>query len=227
MSGDVDRYYDAALRLLAFVEQRRATGRRTGADAEARWNAVRGALAADARIDLLIRDADAEWPAAFGARTVFAIDGLAEDEPFGPAWTSLDPVDAETRWRAHRDGRAPSVVKDAVVALAAAWDVRLDLAPPTVAATERLVVVGPSAIGSAILAFADGGGALDWTRQVTVFASSPSHRQLAAAAPALLNLPRPTALFATAAARSHRGARLLLSDDAHPDDLAQARAAVG
>ena len=54
------RYVEGALRLLQFVENRRPTGRRFGADADARWASFRGDLETVDRIELMIRDADAE-----------------------------------------------------------------------------------------------------------------------------------------------------------------------
>jgi hypothetical protein len=62
---------------LRYLEGRRATGRRFGADADALWSSLQGDLTTANRLDLLIRDADAEWPGGFGARTVFAMRGVA------------------------------------------------------------------------------------------------------------------------------------------------------
>src|SRR6266545_4997538 len=139
--GDVGRHYEAALRVLAFVEQRRPTGRRFGPDADARWAAFRGAMTASERIDLLLRDADAEWPTAFGGRTLHEIPGLADDESFGPSWPSLDPVDAEEIWRRHASLSPPKSPREALLALASAWELRLELVLPTVSPTDRILVV--------------------------------------------------------------------------------------
>jgi hypothetical protein len=111
-------YYQAALRGLRFVEQRSPTGRRFGADADARWMALRGHLTAADRLDLLLRDADAQWPSAFGARSVFALRAVAEDDPFGAAWEPLDPVDADALWRSVLAQPAPGTVRDALGACA-------------------------------------------------------------------------------------------------------------
>jgi hypothetical protein len=221
---DVGSFYEAGLRVLAFVEGRRATGRRFGADADARWSAFRGALSASDRIDLLLRDADAEWPGALGGRAVFDIAGLADDEAFGPGWPSLDPVDAEEIWRRHRTAAAPASVEEALAAIAAAWGLRLEPVVCRVAATDRVVVAGPSAIASTVLQFEAAASELDWCRQVMVVATPPGHRQLATAAPALLNLAGPTRLFSAAAAPELEldRANVITSSDAHPDDLARA-----
>lgn len=80
---------------LRFVESRRATKRRFGPDADATWTAFRDDFGTSARIDLLLRDADTQWPGAFGARSVYGLAAVAEDEAFGAAWMPLDDVDAE------------------------------------------------------------------------------------------------------------------------------------
>lgn len=86
---DRARYYAAALRALRFVERRAPTTRRFGANADALWGAFHGRLETADRIDLLIRDADAQWPSAFGARGVFALATSAEEDAFGPEWSPM------------------------------------------------------------------------------------------------------------------------------------------
>ena len=70
-------YYEGALWALRFIEARRPTRRRFGAEADATWAAFRGDLGASARIDLLLRDADTQWPGAFGARSVYDLAAVA------------------------------------------------------------------------------------------------------------------------------------------------------
>lgn len=216
------RYIEGALRLLQFVEGRRPTGRRFGPDADARWSGFRGDLETVDRIELMIRDADAEWPASVGARLVFGLPGVAEDEPFGSQWQGLDPVAAEELWRKVKAEAAPATVADTVRAMARAWG--QTLAPHeigAIGANDRLLLVGASSIAAAIEAFAVG-TALDWCDQVTVVASAPAERQVAAAATALLNAQRPSRVWSAAEAASaklDRGARLVASRDAAPGDL--------
>jgi hypothetical protein len=216
------RYIEGALRLLQFVEGRRPTGRRFGPDAEARWSGFRGDLETVDRIDLMIRDADAEWPASFGARLVYGLPGVAEDEPFGSPWQGLDPVAAEELWRKVKSETAPATIGDALWAIARAWGRDLEAYKVgNVGANDRLVLVGAAAIAAAIEAFA-AGTALDWCDQVTVVASAPAERQLAAAATALLNAQRPGRVLTAAEAASAKpdhGARLVASRDAAPGDL--------
>ena len=232
--GDITAYYQAALHCLHHVEHRRPTGRRFGGDADARWSSFHGDLTTADRIDLLIRDADAQWPSAFSARAVFALRAVAEDEPFGAEWTSLDPVDAEELWRATLAVAAPDSVPAAVRAIAAAWDLTLGefaLESGTIEATDRLLVVGPGAIAAVIAEFA-GNSDLDWAEQVACVATPPAHRQLAAAAAALVNTTKATRLYPGPAgddagaslARPPAGRRrLIASPDADPADLALAR----
>lgn len=223
------RYVEGALRLLQFVESRRPTGRRFGPDAEARWASFKGDLETIDRIELMIRDADAEWPGAFGARSVYGLRGIPEDEPFGARWVGLDPVDGEALWRRVRADAGPRSPRDALAAIARAWEVELhghDVG--AIAANDRLVVAGPSAIAATIEAFADAGAALDWADQVICVATPPVARQLAAAAGAIVNATRPTALVATAeeAPVLATAARLVASADATGADRATAAAIV-
>ena len=222
------QYVEGALRLLQYVEARRPTGRRFGADADARWSSFRGDLETVDRIELMIRDADAEWPGGFGARAVFAMQGVAEDEPFGSQWEGLDPVAAEELWRRVKAEPAPTTSAAALASIASAWGVTLTAQrSEPVTPTDHLVVVGASAIAATIEAFA-AGAALDWSEQVVVVASSPAARQLAAAGTALLNAARPaTIITATEPAPApKRGARLVASPDADPADRARAEALV-
>jgi len=222
-------YYTSVLLGLQHVEARRPTGRRFGSEADARWASFRGELATADRIDLLVRDADTEWPGAFGPRTVFALRALREDEPFGAEWTPLEPVHAEELWRSVTAQSAPAGVGDVLGAVASQWD--LSLSPfdvgGTVDASERLLVTGPSAIASLVAAFAEGTG-LDWADQVVCLASPPGHRQLAAMAGAALRSSKPTTILSVdqvkdASAELLAGRRLVASDDADRADAARAR----
>ena len=219
-----EHYVDGALRLLQYVEARRPTGRRFGADADARWSSFRGDLETVDRIELMIRDADAEWPGGFGARAVFAMQGVAEDEPFGSQWEGLDPVAAEELWRRVKVEPAPSTIAAALASIASAWGMKLtSQRSEPIAPTDHLVVVGPSAIAATIEAFA-AGTALDWAEQVVVVASAPAARHLAAAAAVLLNASRSAKILTVTdpAPALKRGARLVVSPDADPADVARA-----
>ncbi|MEZ4222316.1 MAG: hypothetical protein R3B13_15370 [Polyangiaceae bacterium] len=222
-------YYAAALRALRFVEARKATDRRFGSEADARWNAVKGHLETIDRLDVLIRDADAQWPGAFGARTVFGLRAVAEDDAFGAEWQPLRPVHGEELWRAERGAAAPASPRALLDACAKAWDFELasfDLG--SVRPADKLVVVGPSAIAAAIVAFAGAAG-LDWSDQVACVATPPGHRQLAALAGPLLNLNRATELLSpeldgdATADKKLTQRRIVISDDASAVDAAWAR----
>lgn len=221
---DADRqaYYAAALAGLRFVEARQPTGRRFGPDADARWAQFRGDLGTAARLELLLRDADAQWPAAFGARAVFALRGVAEEDAFGPTWEGIAGTDAESLWRKSSAITAPASVRAALEAVASAWS--LTLAPfdvTDVAPAARFVVAGPSAIVATIAAFA-GRADLDFADQVTVLATPPSHRQLAVLATALLNSSKTARVLAADAPFDlPANARLLVSADADPRDGAR------
>ena len=220
--GERVAYYRAALQCLKFVESRRPTGRRLGADADAAWKSFRGDLETADRIDLLLRDADAEWPAAFGARTVFDLRATAEDEAFGAEWAPLDPVDAEELWRQMAGQRGPDSPAVAARAISEAW--KLSPSPANVGAvapSEKLILVGPGAVVAAIEAFAAGTD-LDWADQVAVIATPPGHRHLAAAGAALLNATKATRLFSADGVPAELSGRVVLSDDADAADRAAA-----
>ncbi len=217
--SDALAYYRAALRALRFVEQRRPTGRRFGTEADARWAALRGDLITSDRIDLLIRDANAEWPGALGARAVFRLDDVAEDDPFGAEWAPLDPVDGEEVWRATAAEPAPTTLGAALDAVAAAWETKLSpFSVGSLGPTDRLLVAGPSAIASALAAFGESSD-LGWLRQVYAVATPPAARQLVALAPAWLNVNQPVrVLAADEAVETLAPRRALVSDDASTDD---------
>lgn len=210
-------YYSAALFGLRFVDQR-AGQRRFGEGADARWQQLAGDLHLADRIDLLIRDADAQWPGAFGARTVFDLPEVAEDDAFGADWFGgdgppLEDTDASDLWERVAIHPPPPDLPTLIAQLAATWDLRLTPVPlPELTPTSRWLLFTPDAVASALLAFA---GARDvaWSDQVVVGARSPlalepgTHpraqltraltRQLAAMAQALLGHQlRPTAFAA-------------------------------
>lgn len=217
--ADERAYYTAALQALRYIDVREKVGRRFGSEADARWSAFRGELTVSDRIDLLVRDADAQWPGALGARVVFARRAVSEDESFGADWAPLDPVDAEALWRELHGGAAPETVRAALTAAARAWGIELrpvEVGP--IDPAEHLVLVGPSAIAATVEAFSTGRD-LDWSAQVTVIATPPAHRQLAALGAALLSATKPTRLTAATEPRQLRGtARRIASPDASPVD---------
>jgi hypothetical protein len=220
--AEMRAFYTVALAGLRFVETRRPSGRRFGSEADARWAGFRGDLTTADRLDLLLRDADAEWPGAFGARTVFAEPAVAEDDAFGPAWPGLEPVDAEDVWRTTLAGPELRDLDALLSAWSRVWE--LSLSPVDVGAlstVDRLVVAGPSAIAAAIRAFV-GRDDLAWTEQVTIVATPPAHRQLASFSTAVLNAAKPTTLMTHGQAHSLVG-RAVVSVDAVPEDAAAAR----
>lgn len=216
-------YYKGALTALRYLEHIKPTGRRFGPEADARWASFRGDLTTSDRIDLIIRDANAQWPEAFGARTVFDRRAVAEDEPLGVGFGHLDPVDAEEVWRAQLKTLPAADARALLAAVASAWDLRLGSHDcGTVGAAEKLLVVGPSAIAATILAFTTGRD-LDWSDQVVVVATPPAHRQLAALSGALLGSTKPTTLWTATDGSILRGYRLVASADAAPADARRAR----
>jgi hypothetical protein len=92
--ADKQRFYRVGALGLRWLQDRGFGTKRFDDDANARWRAFRGELTDADRLDLLLRDGAALFPKAFAAREVFELDGLAEDEPFGPEWVSPTPSEA-------------------------------------------------------------------------------------------------------------------------------------
>jgi len=218
-------YYRAALTCLRFIDARTPTKRRFGPDASALWGEFRGDLTDADRIDLMLRDADVQWPGAFGARGVFELRGVAEDEAFGPDWESLDGVDAAELFQTvEREAPATDVV-GALSRVVAAWDLKLaPLDAPAISPAGRFVVAGPSAIAALVRAFAEGRD-LDWADQVTSVATPSGHRQIAALAGSLLNVSKRTRVVsATEPLDLRPGATVVTSPDAALEDALRASA---
>lgn len=214
-------YYAAALTALRYAEERSPTGRRFGKDADAAWRGFKGSLTATDRIDLLLRNADGQWRDAFGARSVYALRAVAEDEPFGPEWEPLSTRAAEKLWREINDAEAPRTVKAALRDCAAAWELTLkkvvleELRPTT-----QLLLVGPSAVAAYAAHFAEE-SSLTWSRQVQCIATPPAHRQLAFLAGALVNSTQPAQVFTAEEFAKRKKPRLVVvSSDADPADAA-------
>lgn len=221
-------YYQAALLGLHFVEARQPTGRRFGAEADARWSRFAGELTTSDRVDLLLRDADAQWPRSFGARSVFDLAAVAEDEAFGAEWEPLAPVLANELWREPVPASTTASIASTLAAVASAWGLALQpFHIGTIAPADRILLAGPSAIAAAVAGFAAGRD-LDWSDQVICVATPPAHRQLAALAGALLNSGKGTMLRSPSTPGAKAPAfKLVYSPDAHEADLGAARALVG
>ncbi|MCB9596965.1 MAG: hypothetical protein H6719_29855 [Sandaracinaceae bacterium] len=224
----VHAYYESALAALRYVEHRAPTNRRFGADADLLWASFHGHLADVDRIELLVRDADAQWPGSLGARGVFALDG-AEDDAFGQDWSPLDSVRGAELWRDALATPAPENLGAALAQVAAPWRTQLaPFDPPAITASSRLVVAGPSAFAALAQAF-EGRAELDWADQVAVVASAPAHRQLAGFVGAALNATKRVSILAAneTPTTSLRGRSPIISPDASPEDAAHAKSLAG
>jgi hypothetical protein len=221
-------YYTAALTALRYAEERKPTLRRFGKDADAAWRSFKGALTTADRIDLLLRDADVQWHQAFGARSVYALRAIAEDESFGAEWVALPSRTAQRVWREVASAPAPADFREAVMRCAGAWKLELNLvAAGKVSASTRLLLVGPSAVASAGEHFARATG-LSWSAQVQCIASPPGHRQVALLAGALLNADGAIRVVtAEQASTLVQPDRVLMSPDATAADQSAAQQWVG
>ena len=217
--GDRAAFYRASLHALRFCDARKPRRQRFGRDADAIWGGFAGDMGASERLDLLLRDADVEWPRAFAPRVVFDLGGLADDEPFGAAWAGLEAPLGEELWETVGWQPPAPDVDVLVVSLARAWGRELEsVTIPDLSPTTRLIVAGGSAIASTICAFARG-SSLAWGEQVLVVASQPFERHLAAMASPILAADHPTQLMRP---REQPGspfgrAALVISKDADDD----------
>lgn len=228
--SDTDRanYYQAALTLLRFAEHRAPTQRRFGAESDALWKQFRGDLTTSDRIQLMIADAHAQWPGSVGPSAVFGVLGVSEDDAFGPDWAPLPGMNAESLWRSLQAETPPSSPAAALKVVADMWGMVLsagEVKPPALGPADKLVVAGPSAVVALIEVFVKN-SELNWARQITVVATPPGHRQVAAAAGMLLNLTAPVKVLDKADSAQVgpiAGAKLVLSGDAAPDDASAAK----
>lgn len=225
-AGDVQAYYRGALVGLRYAESREPRARRFGTDADLRWASFRGHLQDIDRLELLVRDADARWPGSLGARRVFRLEGVSEDDAFGHGWRALDAVAAAELWRTTLATPPPADLAEAYALLAASWKISLTpFVAPSIHPSTRLVVAGPSALVALTHAFVDR-PELDFADQVAVVATDPGPRQLAAFASVALNLTKPTLILAADDPADLRGRALVVSEDASPVDAAAAAALV-
>lgn len=201
-------YYHAAVLGLRQLEATEGRGRRFGPDADARWQRFAGKLHDGDRLQVLLRDASVPWGVAFAGARIFQAQGVALDEPFGPAWIAPNPAEA----RRYIDGApAPSLA-----AIATALGVRsnpVDL--PDLRPTTRLVLAGGAAILAAAQAFTDRPD-LDWSRQVLVVADTPAHRQLAGLAALFVGATQPGQVRASTDGPLPDGGHRVISSDAEP-----------
>lgn len=147
------------------------------------------------RADVQISDADVQWPGAFGARTVFGLHDVSENDALGPAW----PGFKGRLWQ--EVSEAPELATTAELAqrLAAIWGVELDRVELPEPGRDVWALRSPGAVAAALEAFA---GRRDWGRLIVAVAPAPGTwtgsvgwrrvlllRQLAGVAGAILGEP--------------------------------------
>jgi hypothetical protein len=176
----IESFYRAAALGLTVLEARAGSARRFGPDADARWNAFRGALQDWHRLDLLVRDAAVANAAGFAPRVVFSLPALADDEPAGPEWTGAPPDIAANLLRQAAAAAPPDL--DALLGeIARIWHLEpAEVSQQATAGIEpatRLACAGAGAVLALARAF-DGRSELDFADQVTLIAEDPGTRQL-------------------------------------------------
>ena len=190
-------FYSAGALALRALDSRAAHPRLFGTEADAEWALFRGELHEGDRLDLLIRDAAVAHPAAFAPRAVFSLDGLSDDESFGPEWPGVPPQHAAAALRQAASAAAPG--PDAWLRLfAKEWSLA-PVEPPaaslkSIGPATRILAAGAGAALALARHFA-GRSELDLGDQVAFFGTAPADRQLFGAAVALLDRPAAARLF--------------------------------
>ena len=208
-------YYSAAVMGLRALEANENRGLRFSPEADARWARFCGQLHTGDRLQMMLRDASAAWGTAFAAARIFPRQGVALDEPFGAAWPTPSPEDAQ----AYLDvTEPPSLTRCAE--LLGITPAALEL--PELRPTAQFMVAGGAAILALALAFAERDD-LDWSRQITVVANTPAHRQLAGLAAVFTHAVKPCATLYASDARFDPRATPICTPDADPACAAQLR----
>lgn len=223
--AQIQQFYQVAILGLRALEARDAAKRRFGPNADARWQLFKGELGDEDRLDLLLRDAAVTHPAAFGPRVVFAIDGLAEDEPFGPDWPGSEPTSVASLLR--NNGEVNVDTRKVLQHAAGIWDLQPRVVPDseleTIGPATRIVAAGPGAVVS-LANYFSGRSGMDLADQVVLISNHPGERQLFGLADVLLETTNPLRLLRCDATseelRALAGRRIdvfLTSDDADDD----------
>jgi len=207
-ADSVRSYYKASILGLRALEAKEGLSRRFGPDADARWARFKGKLHDGDRLQVLLRDASAPWGVAFAASHIFLLDGVADDEPFGPSW--VVPNGSQAR-RYLEVAEPPTLTSCAALLGITPTPVQL----PELRPTTQLVVAGGAAILAVASAF-EGRADLDWARQVTVVADAPAHRQLAGLASVFIGAVKPCEVVVSDLAQLRVGDVAVVSPDAEP-----------
>jgi hypothetical protein len=193
----IQNFYQVGVLGLRALEVRDAGRRRFGPDANARWQLFRGELGDGDRLDLLLRDAAVTYPAAFAPRTVFAIDGLAEDEPFGPDWPGPEPATVANLLGDPDIGDVGDI-RRLLLNAASMWDLEPRLVPEAdlaaIGPATRILAAGPGAVVS-LAVFFSGRSGMDLADQVILLTDQPGERQLFGLANVLLETTNPVRIL--------------------------------
>jgi|CZKU01.1.fsa_nt_gi hypothetical protein len=179
-----ESFYRAAFLGLRLLEAREGRGQRFGETADARWKAFAGALEDRDRLDLVIRAASVTAPLAFAPRTVFALEGLAGDEPFGPRWQGPPKGLARELFRSATAPLSATGLREALDTARACWGLPAFASQAALvgslerlSASSKVLVSGASASMMLGLA-AQGRSDLDLGTQAVLVADGPAERQL-------------------------------------------------
>ncbi len=193
----IQKFYQVGALGLHALDARDSGRRRFGPDANARWQLFKGELGDGDRLDLLLRDAAVSHPAAFAPRVVFGIDGLAEDEPFGPDWPGPEPASVAHLLRGGDTGDVADA-RHSLRNAASLWGLEPRAVPEAelaaIGPATRILAAGPGAVISLATYFAGRGG-MDLADQVVLLGDHPGERQLFGLANVLLETTNPVRIL--------------------------------
>jgi hypothetical protein len=228
---EAEHFYRVGALGLRALQDLGFSAERFGPESLARWKGFCGELTETHRLDLLLRDGAVMFPRAFSARSVFALQGLALDEPFGPEWKSLAPSQAASVLREAQQAERtePASLHQRLRTWADAWGLSLgDFDPALLTAVKgasRLVVAGAGAVVALAAHMADRSDC-DFGDQVLVVTEQAGIRQLAGLAAALTGsrtAPRVALPDASETVGFARATGVLVSSDAPPREADAAR----
>lgn len=217
-TAEQNAFYEAAVLALRGLDVLRIGQPRLDDEAMARWRQFKGELLDADLLDLLVRDAAVAQPAGFAPRVVFALPGLAEDDPFGAEWPG---VEAGLAARLLRMELMEFDLASALHHAAALWHLHpgaLHSPLPELTPSTRLLVSGVGALLAVAQAFLQDHSrtrsGFDFADQVIVVTERPGERQLAGLTAALLRSAKPLHVRLPAEARGLKASAVVSSTDA-------------
>ncbi len=151
--ADATAFYKAALAAAQRLDAE-ATDKLFDDNADAAWRAYGSDLPVLMRLELVLKNLAALYPAAFAPGPVFDLSGWYDDDPWGTGFARPAKDELEALWRRRS---APESTDATLAAVADVWSLASPAQPADVvgklAPSTNLIVAGPSAMASLASAF--------------------------------------------------------------------------